>query len=100
MDRDRASFERTMQSLQRAFGRAVVPLAIPLGEEKGFVGVADLVTNKADVYHDDQSGKFEAVDVPNEIKEAASSWRECSLSWQYTHNNSQLLPSGGLLSWL
>src|SRR6058998_824010 len=61
MDRDRASFERTMESLQRAFGRAVVPLAIPLGEEKGFVGVADLVVNKADVYHDDQSGQFEAV---------------------------------------
>ena len=76
MDRDRASFERTMQSLQRAFGRAVVPLAIPLGEEKAFVGVADLVTGKADVYHDDQSGKFEAVEVPAEIKEAATSWRE------------------------
>jgi len=65
-----------MESLQRAFGRAVVPLAIPLGEEKGFVGVADLVVGKADVYHDDQSGKFEAVDVPAEIKDAASSWRE------------------------
>ena len=76
MDRDRASFERTMESLQRAFGRAVVPLAIPLGEEKGFVGVADLVTGKADVYHDDQSGKFEAVEVPAEIKDAATSWRE------------------------
>jgi elongation factor G len=76
MDRDRASFERTMESLQRAFGRAVVPLAIPLGEEKGFVGVADLVVGKADVYHDDQSGKFEAVEVPAEIKDAASSWRE------------------------
>src|SRR5690606_20738743 len=29
-----------------------------------------------------------------------SIWRECSLSWQYTHSNSQLLPSGGLSSWL
>src|SRR5258708_17935608 len=76
MDRDRASFLRTLESLQRAFGRAVVPLAIPLGEEKGFVGVADLVANKADVYHDDQSGKFEAVDLPPEIKEAAATARE------------------------
>jgi elongation factor G len=76
MDRERASFERTMESLQKAFGRAVVPLAIPLGEEKAFVGVGDLVADRADVYHDDQSGKFKQVDVPNEIKDAASSWRE------------------------
>src|SRR5438309_11639668 len=27
----------------------------------------------------------------------ASNCRWCSLSWQYRHNNSQLLPSGGLL---
>jgi elongation factor G len=76
MDRDRASFVRTLEGLQAAFGRSVVPLAFPLGEEKGFVGVADLLTGKADVYSDDQSGKFQAVDLPPEVKEAASSWRE------------------------
>jgi elongation factor G len=72
MDRERASFARTLQSLERAFGRGVVPVAIPLGEEKGFVGIADLLANRADVYHDDQSGKFEQVDVPDEIKAAAT----------------------------
>jgi elongation factor G len=76
MDRERASFARALDSLQSAFGRAVVPLAIPLGEERGFVGVADLVSGKADVYTDDQSGKFQAVDVPREVSEAAESWRE------------------------
>jgi elongation factor G len=76
MDRDRASFLRTLESLQRSFGRGVVPVAIPLGEEKGFVGVADLIAGKADVYADDLSGKFQAVEVPSEVKEAASSWRE------------------------
>ena len=76
MDRDRASFARTLDSLQSAFGRGVVPIAIPLGEEKGFVGIADLVIGKADVYTNDQSGKFEAVDVPAEVKDEAASWRE------------------------
>jgi elongation factor G len=76
MDRDRASFLRSLESLQRSFGRGIVPLAIPLGEEKGFVGVADLITGKADVYADDQSGKFQAVELPGEAKEAAASWRE------------------------
>jgi elongation factor G len=72
IDRDRASFARTLESLERAFGRGVVPVAIPLGEEKGFVGVADLLANRADVYADDQSGKFDQVDVPNETKAEAT----------------------------
>ncbi len=72
MDRDRASFARALDSLERSFGRGVVPVAIPLGEEKGFVGVADLLAYRADVYQDDQSGKFEQVEVPNEVKTAAS----------------------------
>jgi elongation factor G len=76
MDRDRASFLRTLESLQGAFGRSVVPVVLPLGEEKHFVGVADLVTEKADVYHDDQSGRFEAVALPPEVQDAARTWRD------------------------
>jgi len=76
MDRERASFLRALESLQRSFGRGVVPLAIPLGEEKGFVGLAELVAEKADVYESDQSGKFKSVDVPPEVQDAARSWRE------------------------
>jgi elongation factor G len=76
MDRERASFLRALESLQRSFGRGVVPLAIPLGEEKGFVGIVELVSEKADVYESDQSGKFKSVDVPAEVQEAARSWRE------------------------
>src|SRR4030095_15981968 len=75
MDRERASYLRTLESLQAAFGRAVVPLSVPLGEEKGFVGVADLVTDKADVYTDDASGKFQQVAVPPEGADAARTWR-------------------------
>src|SRR6266568_1598860 len=76
MDRERASFSRTLESLERSFGRGAVPLVIPLGEEKGFVGVTDLLTEKADVYTDDQSGKFQAVDVPAEHRETEKALRD------------------------
>jgi elongation factor G len=76
MDRERASFERALESLQRAFGRAAVPIAVPIGEEKAFSGVADLVLGKACVYAGDESGKFETKDVPAAIKEAADARRE------------------------
>ena len=76
MDRERASFLRTLESLERAFGRGAVPLAIPLGEEKGFVGLTDLLTEKADVYSDDQSGKFQAVEVPAEFRASEKELRD------------------------
>jgi elongation factor G len=90
MDRDRASFGRTMESLQRAFGRSVFPLAMPLGEEKAFRGVADLVLNRADIYGDDQSGKFDARDVPDDVREAVATWRE-KLVELVAENNEDLI---------
>jgi elongation factor G len=75
MDRERASFERTVQALEQSFGREVTPLAIPLGEESGFRGVADLVTGQAWTWADD-SGRFETGELPDSVAEAAGSMRE------------------------
>ncbi len=50
LDRERASFERTMESIHARFGRAAVPIQLPLGSEKDFSGVIDLVRMKAYVY--------------------------------------------------
>src|SRR5439155_494083 len=44
MDRERASFERTLDGLVKAFGTQVAPLQFPLGEEHLFEGVADLLS--------------------------------------------------------
>jgi elongation factor G len=76
MDRENASFSRALESAHNAFGRAAMPLALPLGEAKGFRGVVDLVTEKAYVFGEDASGKFETTDIPEDLKETASSARE------------------------
>ena len=57
MDRDTASFERSLESIQQTLGRMCVPIQIPIGEEKGFKGVVDLVSMKAYMYRRDGSGK-------------------------------------------
>ncbi|HEX2714354.1 MAG TPA: GTP-binding protein, partial [Candidatus Acidoferrales bacterium] len=44
MDRELASFERTLTAIQQVFGRGVVAMQLPLGEEKNFRGVIDLVS--------------------------------------------------------
>ena len=50
LDRERASFERTLESLREAFGRSVVPITLPVGAERGFQGVVDLLTMQALTY--------------------------------------------------
>jgi elongation factor G len=46
MERDRASFDRALQSLRERCAREVVPVQIPVGEERDFTGVVDLVRMK------------------------------------------------------
>src|SRR5690349_13695633 len=36
LDRERASLERSLESLRGVFGRAIVPIQLPIGEEKSF----------------------------------------------------------------
>src|SRR5688500_5739459 len=42
LDRDRASLERVLESLRQTLGRTIVPIQLPLGEERSFSGVIDL----------------------------------------------------------
>src|SRR5882672_5365714 len=58
LDRERASLERSLQSLRDTCDRAVVPIQLPIGEEKAFKGIVDLVTKKAFVFEAGGSGKF------------------------------------------
>jgi elongation factor G len=76
MDRDNASFERALEAVQKAFGRAVVPLGVPVGEGKAFKGIVDLVSGAAQLYGDDASGKMQPGELPAAQAEAAKAWRE------------------------
>src|SRR5204863_9538031 len=68
--------ERSLESIQRTLGRMCVPIQIPLGEEKGFKGVADVVQMKAYVYQADGSGKFSESDIPADAAARVQEYRE------------------------
>ena len=68
LDRDNASMTRAMESINAAFGRQAIPVQLPIGSEKEFSGVVDLVTGKAITYARDESGKYESGDVPAELQ--------------------------------
>ena len=76
MDRDRASFDRTLEALRSAFGRSVVAIQLPWGEEKGFRGCIDVVRMKAYAYDSNGSGKATESAIPPELAGAAGKAHE------------------------
>ena len=74
LDRENASFERTMQSILERFDRRAVPIQIPIGAESGFEGVVDLITMKAHRYAKDGSGQVTTGDVPADLTEMAKEY--------------------------
>lgn len=76
MDRERASGARTVQQLQKKFGREVVPVQLPIGEEQEFSGVVDLVRMKAFTFPSDESGAVTEAPVPESLQGEAESARE------------------------
>jgi elongation factor G len=65
LDRERASFSRTLDQLQQTFGAGIAPLELPIGEEASFVGVADLLSDTAITY---EGGKPTTGDIPDEME--------------------------------
>jgi elongation factor G len=67
LDRERASFPRTLDDLKAKFGAGVAPLELPVGEEGSFRGVVDLLTDIA-VTYDGEGGKGTEGSIPDEME--------------------------------
>ncbi|MGC8793066.1 MAG: elongation factor G [Bryobacteraceae bacterium] len=76
LDRENSSFERAVESIHANFGRTAVPVQIPLGQERDFRGVVDLIGMKAWVYEPDADGKGKPAEIPTDLADAAAKARE------------------------
>ena len=76
VDRERASLQRSLESLHAAFGRTVIPIQLPLGEEKAFRGVVDLVTLKAFTFSEGDAGGGTVEEIPGDMESAVQAARE------------------------
>src|SRR5437763_5824232 len=65
LDRERASFSRTLDQLKAKFGAGVAPLELPVGDAAAFNGVVELLTDRAVTYSAD--GTATVVDVPDDM---------------------------------
>jgi elongation factor G len=76
LDRERADFFRTLESLKATFGQHVVATEIPIGSEHEVSGLIDLVDMKA--YQYDGAGKDNCreISIPDEMAAQAQEYRE------------------------
>jgi len=73
LDRERADFHRTLESLQKRLKGRLVPLQLPIGSESTFNGVVDLIAMRARVWAD---GKMKDGEIPGDLVDSAKEHRE------------------------
>ena len=77
LDRVGADFFRCVDMIRERLGAAPLVLQLPIGAEAGFVGVVDLVRERAIVWSDETLGaEFEYREIPAELAERAAELRE------------------------
>jgi elongation factor G len=76
MDRERSDFSRVLESVQGSLGRTVVPVQLPIGSEKSFKGLVDLIKMKAYTYEVAGSGKAAEGPIPGDMEAAAKDAHE------------------------
>ena len=75
MDRERADFLKSVDSVKERIGRKATPLFLPIGNEDGFKGIVDLLAMKAYLFEDPR-GNYKSADIPAEMKSDAEQYRE------------------------
>ena len=90
LDRERADFFKTLDSLKAAFGVHVVATEIPIGSEHDVRGVVDLIDMKAFVYEGEGQGNSSECEIPEELRELAEEYRE-KLMDEVAENSDELM---------
>ncbi|MFT4985692.1 MAG: elongation factor G [Glaciecola sp.] len=77
MDRSGANFLKVCAQVKEMLGSNAIPLQIPIGAEDDFKGVVDLINFRGIVWNEDDYGMtFEEIEIPAELVEEATEYRE------------------------
>jgi elongation factor G len=90
LDRERADFFRSLESLKASFGPHVIATEIPIGSEHEVSGVIDLIDMEAFTYENDGRGAATKGEIPDELKAEAEEYRE-KLMDEVAENSDELM---------
>jgi elongation factor G len=71
MDRIGADFASSVETMRDRLGANPLPIQLPIGAEDQFVGVIDLIEDKALVWKDELGTEFEYEEIPENLVDAA-----------------------------
>jgi elongation factor G len=90
LDRERADFFRTLESLKDAFGPHVVATEIPIGAEHELRGIVDLIDMKAFEYAGAGRANANEIPIPDDVAAQAQEYRE-KLMDEVAENSDELM---------
>ena len=76
VDKERSDYFRVVDEIRSNLGAHCVPMHIPIGAAESFKGVVDVMTGKAYVYTQGDSGTFEVQDVPGDLADQLSQYKD------------------------
>ncbi len=76
LDRDNANFFRTVEQAQDVLDAAIIPMQLPVGEQREFRGIVSLRRQRAWMLTDRRDGSFAESDIPAEMLALEQEWRE------------------------
>jgi elongation factor G len=76
MDRVGASYEGTIDMIRQRLGANPIAVQMPIGTESAFIGVVDLILNKAIVWEEDLGKEPKETEIPVDMKNHAAEMRE------------------------
>ncbi len=77
LDRMGADFYRVVDQIENVLGARTIPMTLPIGTEDDFVGVVDLLEEKAYIWDDSGNPEnYELTDVPADMVEKVAEYRE------------------------
>jgi elongation factor G len=75
MDRVGADFYASVESIRTRLEGNPVPIQVPVGSEAEFMGVIDLIEEKAHIWQGDDGRHWDTADIPADLAELAHEWR-------------------------
>ena len=76
LDRIGSSFNRIMDEIDSKFNDKALALQVPVGTEKEFSAIIDLISMQMLTFSDDQKNKMHYCEIPRELKDEAESQRQ------------------------
>ncbi len=76
MDRERADFDNVIEGIKSSLPLKPAVVCLPIGAEKDFKGVVDIIRNKAYLFDDKGSGGIKETEIPAEMSDNIQNYRE------------------------